>query len=141
MNKLCLSTYLNVLKIYENPQMGGLNNILNALVNSICKTPQNIPDYEVTKLKKGAKNISGYVMDQINDNFTNPLYSDNAKRKLYQFLNPSKLSDIAKVLAIIILEDDTISDDCNFDYVSHTRKSDLQIIKNDFDFIIGILHS
>ncbi len=138
MNKLCLSTYLNVLKIYENPQMGGLNNILNALVNSICKTPQNIPDYEITKLKKGAKNISGYVMDQINDNFTNPLYSENAKRKLYQFLNPSKLSDIAKVLAIIILEDDTISDDCNIDYVSHTRKSDLQIIKNDFDFIIGI---
>lgn len=133
MNKLCLSTYLNVLKIYENPQMRGLNNILNALVNSICKKTQIIPDYEVTKIKKGEKNISGNIMDQINANFTNPLYSDNAQRKLYHFLNPSKLSDIAKVLAIIILEDDTISDDCNIDYVSHTQKSDLQIIKNDFD--------
>lgn len=139
MSKLCLSTYLNVLKIYENPQMPGLNNILIALVNSICKTPQVIPDYEVSKIKKGNKNIAGTVMDEIRANIATPSYPDNTKRELYHLLNPSKLTDIAKVLAVIIQEDPDIKEDCRIDYVGNTKKNDLStIVNNEFDLITGI---
>ena len=139
MSKLCLSTYLNVLKIYENPQMPGLNNILKALVNSICNTPQDIPDYEISKIKKGKKNISDYVMRQILANIATPSYLDNTKRELYHLLNPSKLADIAKVLAVIIQEDSDINEDCKIDYVGSTKKNELaNISTKEFDLIAGI---
>lgn len=139
MSKLCLSTYLNVLKIYENPQFSGLNKILNALVNSICITPETIPDYEVSKIKAGKKNIAGHVMDQILANIAAPSYLDNSKRELYPLLNPSKLTDIAKVLAVIIQDDPDIKEDCRIDYVGNTKKNELiNINSNEFDLIAGI---
>ena len=139
MSKLCLSTYLNVLKIYENPQFSGLNKILNALINSICITPETIPDYEVSKIKAGKKNIAGYVMDKIPANIDSTSYLDNAKRTLYRLLNPSKLNDIAKVLAVIIQEDPDIKEDCRIDYVGNTKKNGLtNINNNEFDLITGI---
>lgn len=77
-------------------------------------------------------------MDEIKANITNPLYPDNARRELYPLLNPSKLCDIAKVLAIIIQDDTDIRDDCIIDYVSQTQKNELTNIRNEFDFIIGV---
>lgn len=138
MSKLCLSTYLSVLKIYENPQGSGARKILNALVESVCDKQYNIPDYEVSKIKNGNKNIAGHIMDVISGNIANPRYLDNAKAKVFPLLNPSKHSDISKTLAIIAMYDDDINDDYVIDSFSGIKKKEITETKNDFEFIVGI---
>ncbi|WP_026498976.1 hypothetical protein [Butyrivibrio sp. WCD2001] len=138
MSKLCLSTYLSVLKIYENPQGSGARKILNALVESICDKQYNIPAYEISKIKNGDKNIAGYIMDDIKESISNPRYLENAKTRVFPLLNPSKHSDISKTLAIIAMHDDSINNDCVIDCFSGIKKKDITEIKNEFEFILGI---
>ncbi len=124
--------------MYKNPQGSGQRKILNYLVNCICTNQQNIKDYEVSKIINGKKGIEGVVMDEILSNIHNPHYIEAFNSKIYQLLNPSKLDDIAKVLAYIIQNDSNIKDTCVVDYVSGTSKDKLDNIKNSNEFIAGV---
>lgn len=137
MTRLCLSTYLCVLTKYKNPQESGAKKILNALVDSLCKEPQYIKADEVSKIRNGKKNLPRNVIGAIKEN-TSHHYLEKVKASLLPLLNLSKLKDITKVIAIIIHNDPSINDDCEIDFVLHTKKHELNRINNEFEFIAGI---
>ena len=139
MNKLCLSTYLSVLTIYRCPQDSGQLRIMNGLIKCLYDNPETINASRVSHIKSGDSNIPRTIRDEIQKRkYQNPRYLENFKANVEYLLDPNKISDIYKTLRYIALTDEDITDDSIIDYVSQTKKSNLNYTGNRVDFIAGV---
>ncbi len=141
MSRLSLGTYLKVLDLQKvNIKTSGQRKILNALVGSVCNEQVDISASEVSKIKKGQKDLERYIQDKIDNTGYSDVdgYKERFEKTVIPLLHPGKLNDIAKILSYIISEDDEIKSDCIIDYVSNTKKADSNNPNNPISFIAGV---
>lgn len=138
-SKLCLSTYLSVLKIYKCSQDSGQLKILNGLVKCLYNNPEPLNAPIVSHIIAGERNLPRTIRDELQkNNYQHPRYIENFKRYVEYLLDPNKIVDIYKVLRYIAIYDNSIANDCIIDPISHTRKDNLDYNGNYLDFIAGV---
>jgi len=141
MTRLCLGSYLKILTTNKiNKRTASQVGILNKLVESVCFPPKAISDQEASKIAHGRKNIEDYILHAIDEaGYENTeKYYEQFTSKVQPLLHPGKYSEIAKTLAYIIANDDTISIDSKVDYVSLTTKKNVGNILDPLRFIAGV---
>ena len=141
MSRLSLGTYLKVLDLQKvNKKTSGQRKILNALVGSVCNEQVDISASEVSKIKKGQKDLERYIQDKIDNTGYSDVdgYEERFEKTVIPLLHPGKLNDIAKILSYIIRGDDEINSGCIIDYVSNTKKANLYNLNNPISFIAGV---
>lgn len=143
MNKLCLGTYLTVLThCKNNPKTSGQLKILNVLITSIVGEETQISAPEVSKIRKGTKDIESYVADKIRYALDNAKeYSEiktRFKTKLLPLLHPDKIPEACSAISRIILEDESIEKTYEIDPLNNISKGMLPLATYESSFLLGV---
>lgn len=139
MSRLYFSTFLKVLKKYMSPQESGQKRIANALFTSICNEPISFSATDVNRMLSGKRGFTRDVNGKLSEiEFVPPYYYDNFISKAFPLLNRQEISNIVKVLSIIVYEDETIKNGDIVDYITGTTKENIWYITDKAKFIAGI---
>lgn len=144
MSRLLFCTYLRALKNYKSPSITRQDDIVNALfLCASTNTTYEVSEQDASKYFRGRLKVpSEDILQNVKDtSITNPFdylerFSNDITGKI---INSSQITNLGKVLAYIILNDDSIESTQIIDYISNTTKKDLPNIEYSTKFLAGVL--
>lgn len=144
MNQLLICTFLRALRNYKSSSRPRQDIIINALfscaIDEILDPPAT--EQDASKYFKGHLDVpNDHILQKVKErSFSHPKeYSNRFSQNIIgKIINSSKVSDLGKVIAFIILEDDSIDSSIEIDCVSGITKKDLPNIKYNEQFLAGV---
>lgn len=137
---LCLGSYFRALikfrcnsKIYNKDIVGRILKIFDSQFDE-DDNPM------ISNLVIGKKNPSSYIMSNVKNVGNDVSYIiENFENSIIDILMPGKMDDLVKLISMIILEDNDISDDAEVEVISHIKKCELSGYAEDYAvFLAGI---